>query len=83
MGVKFTICGVSTGVLTFPKSVFSGKVVYQIIRRGDIICSLNVVFRSTGSNTGAQAAKHIRHEFVTGWVITREEDKSFRCCENG
>ena len=80
MGVKFTVGGVSTGILTFPKSVFSVKVMYQIWRREGNLVGGVVVWWGTGSNTGAEAAKDIRHELVTG--IARKELLNFLLKEN-
>ena len=77
VGVKFTICGVSTGILTFPESVVSFKVIEKIIRRGGCLVGWVVAFWGTDSNTGADAAKDIRHELVTRWEITRKEILKF------
>ena len=81
MRVKFTIPLSSTSVLTFPKSVVSFKVMDKIFRRGSITCWV-VVCWSTGSNTGAKGAKDIRHELVTGFIITRKEIFDFLCCKH-
>ena len=82
MGVEFTIGVVSTGILTFPKSVISFKMIDKIFRKVGGLVGWVVVFGGTGSNTGAETAKDIGHELVTGWVVTRKEVMSFRCCKN-
>ena len=69
MGPKFTPWFFSTDVLTFPKSVVSFKVIDEICRRGGGLVGWVVALWGAGSNTGAEAAKDIRHELVTGITI--------------
>ena len=78
VGVKSTSCVVSTGVLTFPESVISFKVVEEIVGYIRLVFACWVVaWGSARASTGAQAFEDVRHEFVARAVIPRKETMNF------
>ena len=68
----FTMFGVSTSILTPPKSITCKKMKDKIWRRIFIMIRIKV-FRSTASSAGAEAGKNVRQEMVAGWRTSRKE----------